>query len=41
MGFAAPAWNALSKEDSKRLETFQRKDTRYATDLANLDSKKD
>ena len=35
--FAAPVWNALSKEDLKKLETFQRKVTRYATDLNGLD----
>ena len=37
--FAAPVWNALSKEDLKKLETFQRKATRYATDLNGLDYK--
>ena len=37
--FAVPVWNALSKEDTKKLETFQRKVTRYASDLVNLEYK--
>ena len=34
--FAAPVWNALLKQDLDKLEKFQRKVTRYASDLSDL-----
>ena len=34
--FAAPVWNALLRQDLDKLEKFQRKVTRYATDLSGL-----
>ena len=34
--FASPVWNALLRQDLDKIEKFQRKVTRYATDLSGL-----